>query len=634
MVRNTPPHDQANEDQSSNDNQHFPPIPSELQENLNRIVSNIINNLGYVGAMVATLEPDDSLPVRAYAVDTSPEILEFLNWLETKFNIGFISPKSVAYLDRKKYRDNLSVRAIKGTNGHPEIIVSDNLHDLFQPVLPKWVSNRAQKLTKVKQVVAVPFFIASESDGASEVVGNLFAASRQEFSKRDIDFLTAFGQQVATTIQSQRRLAETQALERIILALQESMTDETQVFQIIVNAVVNKLGYLGAMVAPLEGENALPVRAYAVDLSPQILKFLNMLETKFKIGFISPKSVAYLDDEKYDNNLSVRAIKSANVQTSEELYDLLRPVVNKTLSKQGQKIAGIGQVIAVPFFIEEQPVGNLFVATQRKQFSNREIELLRAFGQQAAVGIRNARVYHKSEERRKAAQIFAKMAFSSSAYLHALRGHIGTFRMYAQMAIPQLTETLQEMGNDILERLDQAADILDNLHQPWREEPDSQVDINKCLNRAIDKIIPDLEAFQATEGIAVHVSLDNLPLINTSPDMLTEAFRVLIKNALEAVRERSQQDGNGGDLWVESRTGFNSIIEVLIRDNGIGIKAEDMSKIFEIRWSTKEAGMGFGLFWTNDYIEGLNGSIQVESVWGEGTSFYISIPSSSKEANT
>jgi signal transduction histidine kinase len=105
--------------------------------------------------------------------------------------------------------------------------------------------------------------------------------------------------------------------------------------------------------------------------------------------------------------------------------------------------------------------------------------------------------------------------------------------------------------------------------------------------------------------------------------MLTEAFRVLIRNGVEAIERK---DG-GGELWVESRLGEDSAIVVSVRDNGTGIKPENLDKIFEMGWSTKEGkGMGFGLFWTRDYIEGLGGSITAESVWQEGTTFYIEIP--------
>jgi signal transduction histidine kinase len=124
--------------------------------------------------------------------------------------------------------------------------------------------------------------------------------------------------------------------------------------------------------------------------------------------------------------------------------------------------------------------------------------------------------------------------------------------------------------------------------------------------------------------VVVHRLLSpDLPQLKTVPDMLAEAFRVIIKNAVEAIERK---DG-GGDLWVESYLRKGPMIEVIIRDNGIGIKPDSLTKIFDLGWSTKEGqGMGFGLFWTKDYIEGLGGNIKVESVWQEGATFHVKIP--------
>ncbi len=625
MARSSPgealPSRQSGAIQTSQDNQEIPDISPELRAVLQHIVDDVVAGLGCVGAMVATLEEGNALPVRAYSVDIAPSLLA---QLEDKLGVSFIGPRSVAYLDERRFKDNLSVRAVKGRDGHPEVVISDQLYDLFRPVVNKSLSDLAQQLTDIEQVIAVPFFLEDE------VVGNLFAAAREKFSEHDIKFLTAFGRQAAIAIQSQRHLAEAQALERVILALQASMTDETQVLQNIVDAVVQKLGYVGAMVATLEPDNSLPVRAYSVDIAPDLVK---QLEGRLELSLIGPQSVAYLDDDRFKDNLGVRAVKGKDGQpeivVSDDLYDLFRPVVNQHLSSLAQRLIGIGQVIAIPFFLEDEVVGNLFAATRRAQFSEREKELLNAFGQQAAAGIRNARLYRKAEERRQVAEVFAKIAFSASASVHALRNHLGTFRAYLQLMslMPQLPEErrreLLEAGPGILNRLDQAADVLDHLHEPWRENPDVPTDVNECLMRAVDKVIPYRNELQDREGIVVHQSLsEQLPPIQTSPDMLIEVFRVVIKNALEAIQEK----GKGGALWVESCPGEHSDIEVVVRDNGIGIKPENLGKIFEMRWSTKEVGMGFGLFWAKDYIEGFGGSIKAESVWQKGTTFRIRLP--------
>ncbi len=614
-----------NEEQSS---PNIPEISPDLQTLIQRVVDDVVTHLGCVGAMVATLEPENTMPVRAYAIDIPAGLLK---QLESKLGATVIGPRSVSYLDDKSFKDNLSVRAVKGVNDRPQIVVSDKLYDLFRPVVNKPLSDLAQKLSGIKQVIAVPFFLEDE------VVGNLFAASRSIFSQRDIDFLTAFGRQAAIAIQSQRHLTETQALERVILALQAKITDETQILQTIVDAVVYKLGYVGATVATLESDNSLPIRSYAINISANLLK---QLQSNFGPNFVDTETVAYLNDEKFKDNLCVRAVKGidghpSQFAVSDSLYDLFRPIVHKSLSDLIQKMTDIKQVIAVPFFLNDEVVGNLFVATRKMRFSEREKQLLVAFGQQAAVGIRNARLYHRAEEQRRIAQLFGKMAFSAAANVHALRNQIGSFRSFLSLVklLPMLPEAQRkevlESIPGIMGKLNESASILDSLHEPWRKEQDVPTDINNCIHLAIKKSFPTenlnlkLDDVETESKVTIHKSLAaEVPTINTSPDMLTEAFRILIKNSAEAIVEH----GKGSDLWIQSRVN-GAIAEISIRDNGQGIKAENLQKIFELGWSSKQGkGMGFGLFWTRDYVEGLKGTIEVESVWEQGTTFFIKLP--------
>ena len=620
---------------SPNSSSSFP-ISNDLQTVLQRIVDDVVSALGCVGAMVATLEMDNSLPVRAYAVDIAPKLL---NTIENKLGVSFVGPRSIAYLNDKKFKDNLGVRAVTIQNGGPDVVISNTLHDLFRPVVNKPLSEMAQQLTGIKQVIAVPFFIGDEA------VGNLFAASRHEFSGQDIKFLTAFGRQAATAIQTQRYLTEMRALERVILALQSSITSETQALQLVVDTVVQKLGYVGAMVATLEANNSLPVRAYAVSFDTTLVK---NVEQRLGVSLIGPKSIAYLDDPRFADNLSVRAVRGANGRpqrfvVSDNLYDLFRPVINKPLSDMAQKLTGIKQVMAVPFFLEDEVVGNLFVASRRPLFRDWEKDVLATFGQQAAVGIRNARLYRIAEERRQIAQLFGKMAFSAAANIHALRNYIGAPRTYLQLLeikdqlSPDLLEELQDTGAGALTHLNKAIKILDNLHEPWEMTSDEATDINKCLIMGIRKVFPRIvlemseDTIETGDGVTIHKNLDNdlLP-IRTSPDMLSEAFRIMAKNAIEAIKKNKK----ARNLWVETHLLPEAIIEIKMCDDGLGIKPENINKIFELGWSTKNGqGMGFGLFWAKDYIEGLGGTISVQSAWQQGTTFTIHLPSSAVDPN-
>lgn len=589
------------------------------------------------------------------------------------------------YPHRAEYQNNLSVRAAKA--GQP--VVSSSLFDLFTPLVPE-VSREflrgVQEVLGVRQVIAVPFFLdngnvsapftpadAAHPDAAHpdavnpdaadpgledpqppeaapparrEYVGNLFVIKRGPILESDQNLLGAFGRQVTAAILGERRRMQAESIQRLILDMQRSLGEEQSILERIVQGVVEDLGYAGAMVATYEqADDALPVRAIYVNPRIASMEQINAWEQQVgaylppdrPISLSDPEIArVYVHDPDYQNNLSVKAAQAGRPVTSDRLFDLFTPIapdLSEAVVQGVQDALRIRQVIAAPFFLETiengipviELVGNLFAATQSAQFNSWEIELLQAFGQQAAVGLHNARLYKQSEDRRIAGEILGRMAFSASASVHAFRNHIGVVRGNLSLlnkldALGKDEESrrklIEQLTPPIMERLNQVSDILDRLHTPWQLASNELVDVNQCLRRALHKIIPDPEGWVRQDMVA------DLPCIRTSPDMLTEAFRVMIKNAVEAMSEK------GGERWltIESRLAADGQVEVRISDNGAGIKKENLRRIFEMRWTTKSAGLGFGLFWAKDYIEGLGGHITVESVWQKGTTFKILLP--------
>ncbi len=617
--------------QTSTNKDKIAPISSELRAVLQQIADDVVARLGFMAAVVATLENGHILTLRTYAVGVTPERL---GEIHNTIDLSPIRPGANVSLFERKHQHNLGVRTVKAAQNQPTTcLISDSLYDLLCPLVDHKKAEQIQEIFKIRQVIALPFKLDDE------VVGCLLAAKTSLILQTDVDFLTAYAHQAATAIQSYYYLMTMQALQNVTIRLQSKITDETEVLQAIVDAVVQDLGYAGAIVATMEAGNALPVRAYAVDIP---LSLLQQLEKRAGVSLLGPKAVVFLDDEKYKDNLSVRAVKGGEngrphqYLISTKLYDLFRPVIQRPIADLAQRVIGIKQVIAVPFFLEGATVGNLFVATRRNTFTEREISVLTAFAQQAAVGIRNARLYHEAEQQRQIAQMFGRMAFGATASIHTLRNHIGAVRTYMHLLemmprIPpeQYQEILDEVPS-LLERLDAISELLDNLHEPWQHTNDEQVDINHCLSRALRNIFPGLpvsageDNIELPGGITLYLSLqDHLPAVYTSPGMLTEAFKILIKNAVEAIQENKRD----GVLWIASEQKEDGILAITIRDNGVGIPPENLSRIFELGWSTKQGrGMGFGLFWTKDYVQGLGGQIRVESVPRKGTTFYITIP--------
>lgn len=620
-----------------------------------RIAKDIVESLGYTGAMIALLEEDNALPVYAFHIDPKIATIDQVKQWEGRISTLLRKPISISdpqlarvYVDDDQYQDNLSVRAFK----KKKVVVSDDLFSLFTPIVPSnkltrpVVNGIIQPALKIKQVVAVPFFLDSPNGQEPEIVGNLFAAKSTAISAQDIQILTAFGRHAAAAIEIERhRLQVLRVAKHLTTEIQTRIKKEDDVLQEIAEGVVHVLGYVGAMVATYGQDDSLPVRAFYVD--PKLATREQIVSWEVRLSKILGKKISmsdpevarvYINKPEYADNLSIQAVRQKAPVVNNDLSSLFTPIIpanrlTKPVISIIQRALKISQVIAIPFFLQApdgsdpQIVGNLFAATTHPSgFQNEEIELLQAFGQQAAAGIFNAQLYREIDEQREVAQVFGTMAFSASKSIHQFRNDIGFIRGSLQL-LPYIEQFPEEQRHEIIsstpkviERLDVIRDRLEQLHEPWRPVEHKPTSINTCLQNARNKVIPE----HASTDIQVEIQvLESLPLIEASSDMLTEAFSILMKNAVEAIHGKGDKNGK---LRISSTLTDDAQILVEIEDNGFGIKEENMNKIFNMRWSTKESGLGFGLFWTKDFIEGLGGKIKVESVWQKGTNFRIYFP--------
>ena len=151
-----------------------------------------------------------------------------------------------------------------------------------------------------------------------------------------------------------------------------------------------------------------------------------------------------------------------------------------------------------------------------------------------------------------------------------------------------------------------------------QEESMSEIDIHEDIDVALlllkNKVRPTLRVEK--------VLADDLPTMYGYPGQVGQALLNLIGNAMDAC-------GNEKDSVVTIKTGFvEDKVIVTIRDNGTGIKKEDLDKIFDPFYTTKKIGEGTGLGLSITYgiIEKHNGKIAVKSVFGKGTEFKIELP--------
>ncbi len=111
-----------------------------------------------------------------------------------------------------------------------------------------------------------------------------------------------------------------------------------------------------------------------------------------------------------------------------------------------------------------------------------------------------------------------------------------------------------------------------------------------------------------------------VPTVVADRDSLRSVFTNLLLNSLEAI------DGDGGSVGIKLSAAAADRASIEITDTGRGIASEDIAKVFEPYYSTKETGTGLGLAIVKKAIDDHGGSISVSSKEGSGTTFTIILP--------
>jgi signal transduction histidine kinase len=140
----------------------------------------------------------------------------------------------------------------------------------------------------------------------------------------------------------------------------------------------------------------------------------------------------------------------------------------------------------------------------------------------------------------------------------------------------------------------------------------------------IHKVVKDslriVEAQAEEQNIKINlVERENVPRILGDAEFLRSAFNNLFINAVQAM----ESAGGNLNITISPDTQF---VKIEIKDTGGGISEENLAKIFEPYFSTKETGTGLGLAIVKKIIEDNNGTIDVESHLNEGTKFIVNLP--------
>jgi signal transduction histidine kinase len=140
------------------------------------------------------------------------------------------------------------------------------------------------------------------------------------------------------------------------------------------------------------------------------------------------------------------------------------------------------------------------------------------------------------------------------------------------------------------------------------------------ITEVLQKIVSLIREEVSTRGITIETKWRETPaLISMDINKLQQAFLNIIKNAMESIIAE-------GKIFITVDKEGKNYIVVSISDTGCGMTNEEMERIFNPEYTTKEKGLGLGIPLACEIIRGHGGDIRVSSIQGKGTTFEIVLP--------
>lgn len=362
------------------------------------------------------------------------------------------------------------------------------------------------------------------------------------------------------------------------------------------------------------------------------------------------------------DSLLVKFITSRHLPIVTEELKLTQPSIFLSESKELVGILTDLKVnIVIPSFLHDKLLGFLILSDRRNNlaFTQEDLNLLMVLSNEAALAVENAQFYEKErsvlvEKSRRDA--LADMAPGAS---HQFNNRLVAISSSVELLLLKLenikldslpNENDKAIINDakvMLEAIDKEVykgkEITSAILKQARAKVDFQdLNISNLIENAHKLVMithsrSGLEKFKEPR-FSIKL-LNEIPLILASEALLQDAFYNLIDNAFDALHEKARLISEGvlpfgndkifnGEIEITLRREDHHIL-IQVRDNGIGIKKENLRKLFAPYFTTKATsnkGTGLGLYVIRDFIEAHNGAITCDSEYGQGVTFTITLP--------
>jgi len=252
------------------------------------------------------------------------------------------------------------------------------------------------------------------------------------------------------------------------------------------------------------------------------------------------------------------------------------------------------------------------------EYNQQEISLARLIISQASG-------FYEREKTLLNATRLLTMGNMISEISHDLRKPLTNIKGWIQILRDKFPETAKDeeffgMAEEEIHRLNELVKELVDFSKPQKYETEVK-DIRIIIRRAAELLKPEF----TKKGIAFEEHYGDCNYeIAVNKNQILEIFLNLLMNAVDALNENGRINISGEI----SRPSFKKTdyLAIGISDNGRGIKKEHLSRIFDRYYTTKETGTGLGLAVVERIMAAHGGTLTVDSIEGEGTSFTMYFP--------
>jgi len=283
-----------------------------------------------------------------------------------------------------------------------------------------------------------------------------------------------------------------------------------------------------------------------------------------------------------------------------------------------------GAVIIAPLSINDNLIGLLTLGRKLsgKGYDQEDQMMLSLIAKQVASNIFNVQLTERLAQARQL-DIFYK---TSSFILHDLKNSVSMLSLILDNAADNMADP--EFQQEILQTIRQAVGRMKQLMNKLSRLPTTlELELRECnLNEIVERVLGRFR-MNGTGEIHYEQRLKQLPSILADPLRIEQVITNLVLNATEAL---NQATGGREDKGIVIETMVEGEwICLKVQDNGPGINKQFlMNKLFKPFQTTKERGLGIGLYQCKTIIEAHRGKIEVESQEGQGTTFYVRLPKS------